>query len=234
FNSAFEHYNYTTRPYIDGVFFESYSGDSNDFDYRSPFFLQNKYEVGLRLSAEADRVDGFTVFSHSYNEPRAQWLTPAIDGDVTEWPAESRLQVNPQDDVAGAINYVYAANDADYLYLRVSTDAGTELNSADFNLYIDTDDGADDGLDVSAAGFEPTGSAGRIRSELLYQWGGLYSQDTGVFNVGSVGSATVSSNVAKTEWEIRIPRALTHPATHSRYPNQPVFGANGTHILMLL
>jgi TM1410 hypothetical-related protein. len=236
FNPAFEHYNYTTRPYVDGVFFESYSGDSNDFDVRSPFFLQNKYEVGFRLSAEADRVDGFTVFSHSYNEPRAYWLTPAIDGSVTEWPAETKLQVNagtvPVD--AGAINAVYACNDANYLYLRISTDAGTDLNTADFNLYIDTDDVADDGLDVSADGYEPTGAGARIRSELLYQNGGLYSQDTGVFNVGFVGSATVSANAGKTEWEIRIPRNLTHPGTHSRYPNQPVFGADGSHILMLL
>ena len=236
FNSAFEHYNYTTRPYIDGVFFESYSCDSNDFDVRSPFFLQNKYEVGLRLSAEADRSDGFTVFSHSYNEPRAYWLTPTIDGAVTEWPTETKLQVNGYE--GGAIKAVAASNDANYLYLRISTDAGTELNSSDFNLYIDTDDVYDDGLDVSAAGFEPSGSGGRIRSELLYQWGNLYSQDTGVFNVGSVGSASVSSNAGKTEWEIRIPRNLTHPATHSRYASQPVFPGTGygtgKHILMLL
>ncbi|MFA6289487.1 MAG: fibronectin type III domain-containing protein [Opitutaceae bacterium] len=233
FRTDVEAYNVTTRPYIDGVFFESYYCDSNDFDTKSPYFNDNKYNVGLKISAEADRADGFTVFALDYLEPRATRLTPTIDGAVAEWTAESKLQVNGSPVDTGAINAVYAANDASYLYLRISTDAGTDLNTSNFNLYFDTDDVADDGLDVSAAGYVPTGAGTRIRSELLYQNGGLYSQDTGVFNVGSVGSATVSGNAAKTEWEIRIPRSITHPATHGRYASQPVFKADGTHILML-
>jgi hypothetical protein len=232
FRTDVEHYNFTTRPYIDAVFFESYYSDSNDFDWKSPYFNDNKYNVGLKLSAEADRVDGFTVLSLGYLEPRAIRATPAIDGNVGDWSAQSKLQVNGFPVDSGAINAVYAANDASYLYLRVSTDAGTDLNTTNFNVYIDTDDLADLD-DVSAAGYVPTGAGTRIRSELLYQNGGLYSQDTGVFNVGSVGSATVSANGAKTEWEIRIPRSLTHPGAHGRYASQPVFGTDGSHVLML-
>src|SRR5690606_27301460 len=151
-----------------------------------------------------------------------------------DWPADSALQVNGWGHDAGAINAVHAANNGSHLYLRIRTDAGTNLNTAAFNLYIDTDDGASDGLDVSAAGYEPTGAGTRIRSELLYQNGGLYSQDTGIFNAGYLGAAARAANSAKTEWEIRIPRNLTHPATHPRYPGQPVFGPDGSHILMLL
>ncbi|AHF92645.1 fibronectin [Opitutaceae bacterium TAV5] len=233
FNPEFEAYNFTTRPWIDLVMFESYFSDSNDFDTRSPYFLDSKYRTGLKLSAEADRADGFSVLSLGYLEPRAVRATLAIDGDVSDWPSAARLQVNGDTPDAGAINAVYAANDADYLYLRISTDPGTDLNTAGFNLYIDTDD-IEDLDDVSADGYLPTGAENRIRSELLYQNGSLYSQDTGVFNLGLVGSASVASNLAQTEWEIRIPRALTHPATHSRYPNQPVFGPDGSHILLLL
>ena len=234
FNPEFEAYDFTPRPFVDVVMFESYYADSNDTDTISPYFLDSKYRVGMKLSAEADRADGFSVIALGYREPRAVRATITVNGNVSDWPAESRLQSNGEFPDAGAINAVYACNDANYLYLRISTDAGTDLNTADFNLYIDTDDVADDGLDVSADGYEPTGAGARIRSELLYQNGGLYSQDTGVFNVGFVGSATVSANAGKTEWEIRIPRNLTHPGTHSRYPNQPVFGADGSHILMLL
>ncbi|EIQ00635.1 TM1410 hypothetical-related protein [Opitutaceae bacterium TAV1] len=233
FRTDVEAYNFTTRPFIDGVFFESYFSDSNDFDTRSPYFNDNKYNVGLKLSAEADRADGFSVLSLGYLEPRAVRATLAIDGDVSDWPTESRLQVNGASPDAGTIKAVYAANDADFLYLRISTDPGTDLNTAGFNLYIDTDD-IEDLDDVSAEGYLPTGAENRIRSELLYQNGSLYSQDTGVFNLGLVGSASVASDLAQTEWEIRIPRALTHPATHSRYPNQPVFGPDGSHILLLL
>lgn len=234
FRTDIEHYNFTTRPYIDGVFFESYYADSNDFDYLSPFFNDNKWNVGKHINAEADRADGFTVFSLGYFEPRAIYGTRTIDGTVTDWPAEAKLQANGSGVDAGAINAVYASNDASYLYLRISTDASTNLNSSNFNIYFDTDDVGDDMLDVSAAGYVPTGAGTRIRSEMLYQWGGLYSQDTGVFNAGSVGTATVAANGGQTEWEIRIPRSLTHPSTHARYANQPVFGGNGSHFLMLL
>ena len=234
FNPEFEAYDFTTRPFIDVVMFESYHADSNDTATLSPYFLDSKYRVGMKLSAEADRADGFSVIALGYREPRAVRATITVNGSVTDWPADSRLQSNGWAPDAGAINAVHAANNGSYLYIRVSTDAGTDLNTTNFNLYIDTDDIADDGLDVSAAGFTPTGAGTRIRSELLYQNGGLYSQDTGAFNVGSVGTATRSANAAKTEWEIRIPRSLTHPATHPRYPSQPVFGADGSHILMLL
>jgi len=231
FRPDLEHYNVTTRPYIDGVFFESYCADSNDFDYVSPYFGENKWNVGKHMNAEADRADGFTVFGHNYFEPRATRQTITVDGNVSEWSTESQLQVNGPVDT-GAINLIYAANDANYLYLRVSTDSGTNLNSANFNIYFDTDDSPSGG-DVSTAGYVPTGSGSRIASELLYQWGGLYSQDTGVFNAGSVGSATVSANGGQTEWEIRIPRNLVHPSGHARYGSQNVFGADGSHILML-
>ncbi|MFH1500301.1 MAG: fibronectin type III domain-containing protein, partial [Verrucomicrobiota bacterium] len=234
FNPEFEAYDFTTRPFIDVVMFESYHADSNDTDTLSPYFLDSKYRVGMKLSAEADRADGFSVIALGYREPRAVRANISINGNVSDWPAEARLQSNGWAPDAGAINAVHAANNGNYLYLRVSTDAGTDLNTTAFNLYIDTDDIADDGLDVSAAGFTPAGAGTRIRSELLYQNGGLYSQDTGVFNAGYLGAATRSANAAKTEWEIRIPRNLVHPATHARYPGQPVFGPDGSHILMLL
>ena len=233
FNPEFEAYDFTTRPFVDVVMFESYYADSNDTDTFSPYFLDSKYRIGMKLSAEADRADGFSVIALGYREPRAVRATITVNGNISDWPAEAKLQSNGYAPDAGAINAVYAANDANYLYLRISTDAGTDLNTVNFNLYIDTDDIADDGLDVSAAGYVPSGAGTRIRSELLYQNGGLYSQDTGVFNAGSVGTATRSANAAKTEWEIRIPRNLTHPATHGRYASQPVFGGDGTHILML-
>ncbi|MEQ8821121.1 MAG: fibronectin type III domain-containing protein [Sumerlaeia bacterium] len=265
FRTDVEHYNFTVRPYVDMVFFESYYGDSNDFDTQSPYLNDNKWNVGKKMNAEADRDDGFTVLSLGYLEPRAVRDTITIDGTVTDWDAESRLQVNGTTPGTDPIQAVYASNDANYLYLRISTLAGTNLNSSNFNIYFDTDDEADYG-DISTfdntgvacgtavqSGYVPTGATenadiwcpasgsvvtitdSRIRSELLYQWGGLYSQDTGVFNVnGSIGSATVAANGTQSEWEIRIPRSITHPSNHGRYPNESVFGADGSHVLMTM
>ena len=60
-------YDFTIRPYINGVLFESYTLDSDPAHLEvSPYFADNKYNYAPKLIAEGNRLDGFTIFSLDY------------------------------------------------------------------------------------------------------------------------------------------------------------------------
>ncbi len=69
FNSNFEHYQFTPRPDIDMVMFESYYTDSSTANLTSPGFNDNKHTFAPKLNAEAQRLDGFSVIALGYDEP---------------------------------------------------------------------------------------------------------------------------------------------------------------------
>lgn len=238
FHPQFEAYNFSTRPYIDILLYESYYADSNDYDTVSPYFNDNRYNYGPKVAAEADRADGFTVVALDYLEPHAVYKTITIDGDVSDWPFESQVQKNTFPSSTNALQNVWMANDSDYVYLRVQTKAGG-VNLADyrFHAYFDLDDLPDDLQQVSISGYGwPFSTSGNIRtrSEMMLEGVWLYSQDESAFSRGQIGTTQYATNAGQTEWEFRIPRSLVHPSTHAHFPNQNVFGANGTHFNVFL
>ena len=67
-------FDYTLRPYIHAVVFESYLLDNDPSQGISPYFGDNKHNYGPKLMAEANRMDGFTVFSIDYQVGRGSAL----------------------------------------------------------------------------------------------------------------------------------------------------------------
>ena len=76
-NSQFniQPYAYTVRPYIHAGLFESYMLDSSSCETRlNPYVNDNKYDYARKISAEANRPDGFTMFSLDYQMSRGTSL----------------------------------------------------------------------------------------------------------------------------------------------------------------
>ena len=76
-NSQFniQPYAYTVRPYIHAGLFESYMLDSSSCDTAlSPYVNDDKYDYARKISAEANRPDGFTMFSLDYQMSRGNSL----------------------------------------------------------------------------------------------------------------------------------------------------------------
>ena len=72
-NSQFnvQPYAYTIRPYIHAGLFESYMLDSSTCDTNlNPYVNDDKYDYAPKLNAEANRPDGFTMFSLDYQMNR--------------------------------------------------------------------------------------------------------------------------------------------------------------------
>ena len=69
YNPNLKQYEFTLRPYLNAVLFESYYTDSNNVNFFSPFFDDNRFNWAPKLNAEANRADGFTVFSLGYDHP---------------------------------------------------------------------------------------------------------------------------------------------------------------------
>ncbi len=68
-------YDFTIRPYIHALLFESYFLDSNAGNTgASPSFGDNKHNFAQKIIAEANRADGFTVFGLDYQMNRAPAL----------------------------------------------------------------------------------------------------------------------------------------------------------------
>lgn len=69
YNPNLKQYEFTLRPYLNAILFESYYTDSSDANVSSPFFDDNKFNWAPKLNAEANRTDGFTVFGLGYDHP---------------------------------------------------------------------------------------------------------------------------------------------------------------------
>ena len=75
-NSTFDirPYDFTLRPYVHAVVFESYLLDSDPSHKISPYFGDNKHNFATKIMAEANRPDGFTVFCIDYQVGRGDAL----------------------------------------------------------------------------------------------------------------------------------------------------------------
>lgn len=189
FNPEFEAYDFTTRPFVDVVMFESYYADSNDTDTFSPYFLDSKYRVGMKLSAEADRADGFfPIVEQDGFEKNLGYRFEKASGSVydTDFVESQKVQG-------------WALYQSDKFLCH------SHFHAHGNNLYLDADRSL-------GTGFDPFG-AGLLGSELLMQSDGLYSQKLGGWNDGTIASVAIAPYAtAATSWEWRIPRDLVHPA----------------------
>jgi hypothetical protein len=66
YNSNFKNYEFTLRPYLNLVLFESYYTDSSGSGAPTAFFDDNKFNFAPKINAEAQRADGFTMLSLGY------------------------------------------------------------------------------------------------------------------------------------------------------------------------
>ena len=84
-------YDYTIRPYIHALLFESYFLDSNAGNTGpSASFGDNKHNFAQKIIAEANRADGFTVFGLDYQMNRAPALfAQAVNESAVQngWPS---------------------------------------------------------------------------------------------------------------------------------------------------
>jgi hypothetical protein len=67
YNPNLKTYEWTLRPYVNMVMFESYYSDSSGSGLPTAFFDDNKYNYAPKINAEAARPDGFTVLALGYN-----------------------------------------------------------------------------------------------------------------------------------------------------------------------
>lgn len=123
-----------------------------------------------------------------------------IDGTTDDWDGLPVLYSNDQGD-SSATNFkeVYAYNDANYIYFRLTLWEPSNLLSAQNNIFIDCDN-------------DPaTGNAFWGGSELLIQSGTGYQEKNGGFNEGLIdGLDFVVRNIASTDYEFRIARGAKY------------------------
>ena len=134
-----------------------------------------------------------------------------IDGDLGDWAGVPVLYTNDVGDASAAdFKEVYAFNDANYIYFRLTLWEPSDLLSAQNNIFIDTDNNPATGLAFWGG------------SELLIQGGIGYQEKNGTFNEGLInGLDFLSANSGSTNYEYRISRAATYASD-----NLPVFTTN--------
>lgn len=80
---------FSIRPYINAFLFESFRYDSDPATDGaggiSEFFNENRYNVAPKVFAEANREDGFTMFSLEYESGRADIVSDAFIADIREF-----------------------------------------------------------------------------------------------------------------------------------------------------
>jgi hypothetical protein len=134
-----------------------------------------------------------------------------IDGAFDDWAGVPVLYTN---DVGSAsatdFKEVYAFNDANYIYFRLTLWEPSDLLSAQNNIFIDTDNNPATGLAFWGG------------SELLLQGGIGYQEKNGTFNEGLInGLEFLSANSGSTNYEFRVARAATYVSDGT-----PVFATN--------
>ena len=140
-----------------------------------------------------------------------------IDGNTSDSGGGPFLYSDPQDSTT-SLDYgnVYAANDANYLYLRFTLHSAGDPSSFLNNMFIDTDNNASTGFNVVGGG--------HVGSEMLIESGTGYQEKNGGFNEGAINGLDwlASPSGSGTDFEMRISRNATYASD-----SQPVF-ANAT------
>jgi len=134
-----------------------------------------------------------------------------IDGSFDDWQGVPLLLSNDAGDPSATdFKDVYAFNDANYIYFRLTLWEPSDLLRSQNNIFIDTDNNP------------ATGNTFWGGSELLIQGGVGYQEKNGGFNEGLInGLDFISANSGNTNYEFRISRAATYATD-----GMPVFTTN--------
>ena len=108
YNYQLPHFEYSPRKYVDFLMFESYMLDSNPEGlYNEYFFADNKNSYAPKISAEADRPDGFRVLSLDYAEgPEEYNLRDTLTGGSDTGLAILLEAVDQAQNKAGFSHYI--------------------------------------------------------------------------------------------------------------------------------
>lgn len=158
------------------------------------------YQFAVRAEdgAVPSNEEANTVTLAATPQPAGNFATIAIDGGFTDWDGIAPMFIDQDEGTAVDFVEVWAANDADFLYLRFNLEMPAAAFS-DFNthLFVDADNN-------SATGFVPGGSI--FGSELMVELGIGYDQRGGGFNEGVTGSTgwAISPTGVAPEFELRV------------------------------
>lgn len=108
YNYLFPHYEYAPRQYIDFLMFESYMLDSNTTElFFEGYFADNKNIYAPKISAEANRPDGFKVLSLGYAEgPEEFQLKSTLMGKATAGMDILMEDIDQSQNKAGFSHYI--------------------------------------------------------------------------------------------------------------------------------
>jgi hypothetical protein len=132
--------------------------------------------------------------------------TVVIDGSFDDWQSLTPLYSgSPGSPDATDFKDIYAFNDANYIYFRVTTWEPTVFPGFYNNLFLDTDND-------SSTGYTPWGG-----SEMLIQGGSGYQEKNGAFNEGPVDGLDWLCLPADpgTNFEFRVSRSATYHSDHT-------------------
>lgn len=144
-----------------------------------------------------------------------------VDGDFTDWSGITPL-VTDASSTGDPIDFteIYAANDNDYLYLRVVYGSAVNPNGSGAGpfLAIDNDNNVSTGFDVFGLA--------AVGSEVGWQNDFPFEQSSGTFNAGGItdGGAGISPFFSETtEQEYRISRSATFTSNgQTIFPNDTI------------
>jgi len=112
YHPDFQMYDFTLRPYVDFVMYESYRLDSNGGAYYAqPTFHDNKYNFAQKVLAEADRTDGFRTLSLGYAEgPGGAVLKKTLHAKPAA--GDQRMLLDDIEEAAAQMGMVHYISDA--------------------------------------------------------------------------------------------------------------------------
>lgn len=151
---------------------------------------------GTTYQLTVNQIQDETGLAITANSRKSFVSSVIIDGSFDDWAGLEPLYTgDPGDPTAANFKDVYAFNDADYIYFRLTLYEPSDLLSAQNNLFIDTDN-------------DPaTGNVSWGGSELLIQGAVGYQEKNGGFNEGLIeGLRYLSAHAGQTNYEFRVAR----------------------------
>ncbi len=136
----------------------------------------------------------------SPNTTAAFVSTILIDGSFDDWAAVPLAYEDGVDQpTASDYHQVYVTNDANYIFIRVTLHAPSDLGIFYNNIFIDADNTS-------------TGYSFRIGSDMLIQGGAGYQEKNGGFNEGAINGLdwAIQPGDVGTDFEFRISRGATY------------------------
>src|SRR5213082_2783089 len=182
---------------------------------------RNQSELNDMKTSKITAIGVGIFLTLSVNADAGDFKHITIDGSFNDWAGIQPVVIDPMD-TTSSIDYaaVYIANDADYLYLRITLHVPGDPFTSRENIFIDADNDVATGC-----------SFGGIGSEMLIQGGLGYEERAGGFNDGFNFNGldwAAAPTVAATNFEVRISRR----AAYTSAPPGPVFTSDTIAVVL--